>query len=275
MGAACGSDSSTSATTAAVAAATNAPTTTAAPTTLAPTTVVATEAPTTVPAATGEVVVFAGSSLTEAFNEMATAFKVDNPDATVTFNFAGSGDLVTQITQGAPADIFVSADDSNMKKLIDAGEAVGEPVDIAKNTTQIIVEPGNPKGVTGVADLAKPDLIVVLCADTVPCGKSAATVLKNAGVTVTPASFEDKVKGVVTKVTAGEADAGIVYVTDVMAAGNAAAGVDVPADINVINNYPMALTKESPNPTTAKAFMDFVASDAGQAILAKYGFLAP
>lgn len=274
VGVSCGDDSNSSGITVAVAAPTEAPTTLA-PTTVAPTTVAATEAATTVPAATGDVVVFAGSSLTEAFNEMATAFKVDNPDANVTFNFAGSGDLVTQITQGAPADVFVSADDSNMTKLSDAGETVGDPVSIAKNTMQIIVEPGNPKGVTGVADLAKPDLIVVLCAETVPCGKSAATVLSNAGVTVTPASLEDKVKGVVTKVTAGEADAGIVYVTDVNAAGDTAAGVDIPADINVINNYPMVLTKESPNPTSAKAFMDFVSSDAGQAILAKYGFLAP
>ena len=171
--------------------------------------------------------------------------------------------------------MFVSADDSNMTKLSDAGEAAGEPVNIAKNTMQIIVEPGNPKAVTGVADLAKPDLIVVLCADTVPCGKSAAKVLENAAVTVTPASLEDKVKGVVTKVTAGEADAGIVYVSDVMAAGDTAAGVEIPADINVINNYPMVLTKESPNPAASKAFMDFVVSEAGQAILAKYGFLAP
>ena len=121
-------------------------------------------------------------------------------------------------------------------------------MDIAKNTMEIIVEKGNPRAITGVADLAKPDLIVVLCADTVPCGKSAAKVLENAAVTVTPASLEDKVKGVVTKVSAGEADAGIVYVTDVMAAGDSAAGVEIPADINVINNYPMVLTKESPNP---------------------------
>ncbi len=206
---------------------------------------------------------------------MGTAFKVDNPDANVTFNFGGSGDLVTQITEGAPADIFASADDSNMTKLSDAGEAVGEPVSIAKNTMEIIVENGNPKAITGVADLATPDLIVVLCAESVPCGKSAAKVLENAGVTVTPASLEDKVKGVVTKVSAGEADAGIVYVTDVMAAGDAATGVEITADINVINNYPMVLTKESPNPEAAKAFMGFVASDAGKAILAKYGFLAP
>jgi molybdate transport system substrate-binding protein len=232
-------------------------------------------AATTVPAVSGDVVVFAGSSLTEAFNEAATAFKVDNPNANVTFNFAGSGDLVTQISQGAPADAFVSADDSNMKKLTDAGEAVGDPVSIAKNTMEIIVEKGNPKAVTGVADLAKPDLIVVLCAETVPCGKNAAAVLKNARVTAAPKSLEDKVKGVVTKVAAGEADAGIVFVTDVNAAKSTADGVAIPADINVISNYPMVLTKESTNPDAAKAFMAFVASDAGQAILAKYGFLAP
>jgi molybdate transport system substrate-binding protein len=226
-------------------------------------------------AATGDVVVFAASSLTEAFNEMGTAFQDANPDANVTFNFAGSGDLVTQIGQGAPADIFVSADDSNMKKLTDAGEAAGDPVSIAKNTFQVIVEKGNPKGITGVADLAEPDLIVVLCADTVPCGKGAAKVLENASVTVTPKSYEDKVKGVVTKVTTGEADAGIVFVTDVKAAGDSAAGVDIPADINVISNYPIVITKEATNAAGAQAFIDFVASPPGQAILAKYGFLAP
>ncbi len=226
-------------------------------------------------AASGDIVVFAASSLTEAFTEIGAAFKVDNPDVNVTFNFAGSGDLVTQIGQGAPADIFASADDSNMTKLSDAGESAGEPVSIAKNTMEIIVEKGNPKAVTGVADLAKSDLIVVLCADTVPCGKSAAAVLKNAGVTAAPKSLEDKVKGVVTKVTAGEADAGIVYVSDVKAAGDAAEGVEIPADINVTNNYPMVVTKEATNAAGAQAFIDFVAGDAGQAILAKFGFLAP
>ena len=253
LGASCGSDS----------------------TTAAPTTVAATEAPTTVPAAKGDVVVFAASSLTEAFTEMATAFKTDNPDANVTFNFAGSGDLVTQVTQGAPADVFVSADDTNMKKLTDAGENAGNPVAIARNSMEILVEKGNPKAIATVADLAKPDTIVVLCAANVPCGKNAAAVLANAGVTVTPASLEDKVKGVVTKVSAGEADAGIVYVTDVNSAGDTAEGVKIPDDINVIISYPMVVTKEATNPEAAQAFIDFVASDAGQAILAKYGFLAP
>lgn len=233
------------------------------------------ERPATVPTVSGDIVVFAASSLTESFTEIADAFKVDNPDANVVFTFAGSGDLVTQIGEGAPADVFASADESNMTKLREAGEAAGDPVSIAKNTMEIIVEKGNPQAITGVADLAKPDLLVVLCADTVPCGKSAAAVLKNAAVTVTPVSLEDKVKGVVTKVTAGEADAGVVYVSDVKAAGDTAEGVEIPADINVINNYPIVVTKQATNTVGAQAFIDFVASDAGQAIIANYGFLAP
>jgi molybdate transport system substrate-binding protein len=266
VGTSCGSDSQSGATTVAVAAPTDAPTTSVARVTVAPTTVVP---------ANGDVVVFAASSLTEAFTEMGTAFKTDNPDANVTFNFAGSGDLVTQITQGAPADVFVSADDTNMTKLTDASENAGDPLSIARNSMEILVEKGNPKAITAVADLAKPDTIVVLCAESVPCGKNAAAVLANAGVTVTPASLEDKVKGVVTKISAGEADAGIVFVTDVNSAGNGAEGVKIPDDINVISNYPIVVTKEAPNPEAAQAFINFVASAAGQAILAKYGFLGP
>jgi molybdate transport system substrate-binding protein len=223
--------------------------------------------------ATGTVTVFAASSLTEAFTAMGEAFQVENPAAVVTFNFAGSGDLVTQINEGAPADVFASADDANMTKLTDAGGNAGAPVVIARNTFEIIVGPGNPKGITGLADLAEPDLIVVLCADTVPCGKGAATVLANAGVTVTPKSFEEKVKGVVTKVTAGEADAGIVFSTDVVAARDAAEGVAIADDVNVISNYPIVVTQNAPNAVAARAFVDFVAAAAGQAILAKYGFL--
>ena len=224
-------------------------------------------------AVAGSVVVFAASSLTEAFTAIGAAFQVANTEATVTFNFAGSSDLVTQINEGAPADVYASADDSNMAKLTEAGGNATEPVVAARNTFEIIVAPGNPKGIAGVADLADPDLIVVLCGDTVPCGTGAAEVLANAGVTVTPKSFEEKVKGVVTKVTVGEADAGIVFVTDVIAAGDAAAGVPIPADVNAISSYPIVVTKEAPNAAAAQAFVDFVAGAEGQAILAKYGFL--
>jgi len=224
-------------------------------------------------AVAGSVVVFAASSLTEAFTAIGAAFQVANPEATVTFNFAGSSDLVNQINEGAPADVYASADDSNMAKLTEAGGNATEPVVAARNTFEIIVAPGNPKGIAGVADLADPDLIVVLCGDTVPCGTGAAEVLANAGVTVTPKSFEEKVKGVVTKVTVGEADAGIVFLTDVIAAGDAAAGVPIPADVNAISSYPIVVTKEAPNAAAAQAFVDFVAGAEGQAILAKYGFL--
>ena len=218
---------------------------------------------------------FAASSLTQAFTEIGAAFEADNPNTSVIFTFAGSGDLVTQIAEGAPADVFVSADETTMKKLMDAGENAGEPVSIARNRMEIVIEKGNPKGIEGVADLAKPGLIVVLCADTVPCGKNAAAVLANAAVNVTPQSFEDKVKGVVTKVSAGEADAGIVFVTDVQTASEAADGVEIPDDINVINEYPVVVTKEASNPEAAQAFIDYVGGNSGQAILARYGFLAP
>ena len=146
---------------------------------------------------------------------------------------------------------------------------------IAKNTFEIIVENGNPRGIAAVADLANPELVVVLCAETVPCGNGAAKILKNSNVTVTPKSLEDKVKGVVAKVTTGEADAGIVFVTDVKAAGDKASGVEIPTDVNVVTNYPMAVTKEAANAALARVFIDFVSASQGQAILAKYGFLAP
>jgi molybdate transport system substrate-binding protein len=271
--ASCGSDSNSTATTPT----TIAPTTTAVPTTTsaATTDVPTTEAPTTLPPASGDVTVFAASSLTAAFTEIGDAFMAQNPDAKVTFNFAASSDLVTQIGQGAPADVFASADQSNMKKLTDAGDNATEPVVFATNLLEIIVGPSNPKGITGVADLANANLAVVMCAPEVPCGKYAAQILESAGVTVTPKSLEENVKAVVTKVTLGEADAGIVYETDVTAAGDKAAGVKIPADINVLAEYPIAVTKEAPNAGAAQAFVDFVASDAGQAILASYGFLAP
>lgn len=221
------------------------------------------------------ITVFAASSLTEAFTEIGTSFEQANPDVTVRFSFGGSGELATQIDQGAPADVFSSADDINMARLVDAGNATGTPVVVARNSMEIIVEAGNQKGIATVADLAAPDLVVVLCATTAPCGKLAATVLKTAGVTVVPKSLESSVKAVVTKVTTGEADAGIVFVTDVLAAGSKAAGVAIPSDQNVVTHYPMVVTKQTTNAAGASSFVAYVAGPQGQAILAKYGFLAP
>ena len=223
----------------------------------------------------GSVTVFAAASLTAAFSEIGDAFMTENPEAEIVFNFAASSELVTQIGEGAPADVFASADQNNMTKLTDAGGNAGGPVLFARNLLQIIVGPGNPTGITGVADLANEDLIVVTCAPEVPCGKYAAEIFANAGVAVTPKSLEENVKAVVSKVTLGEADAGIVYQTDVIAAGADAAGVEIPEDINVVAEYPVAVTKDASNPDGAQAFIDFVRSEQGQQILDSYGFLAP
>ena len=223
----------------------------------------------------GDILVFAAASLTAAFTELGDAFMVEHPDANVTFNFASSSDLVTQIGEGAPADVYASADLSNMAKLTDAGNNATEPVVFATNLLSIIVAPGNPKGITGVTDLTNEDLIVVVCASEVPCGKYAAQIFENAGVTVTPKSLEENVKAVVSKVTLGEADAGIVYETDVLAAGDDADAVAIPAAINVLAQYPIAVTRGAANAAGAQAFIDFVVSEQGQMILSSYGFHAP
>ena len=227
------------------------------------------------PKVSGSITVFAAASLTESFGKLGEAFQKAYPDAKVTFSFAASSALVQQINEGAPADVFASADAANMKKLTDAANAHGEPEVFATNKLEIITEQGNPTGITGVADLADPDLIVVTCGPEVPIGRYSAEVFQKAGVTVTPKSYEADVKAVVNKVTLGEADAGIVYATDVKAAGDKAAGVAIPDDINIIATYPIAVTKASKNVAVAEAFLAFVLSDEGQDILGDAGFTAP
>jgi molybdate transport system substrate-binding protein len=224
---------------------------------------------------TGTVTVFAAASLTAAFEEAAEAFEAANPDAEVKLNFAASSALAQQIDEGAPADVFASADEANMTKAVDAGDIAREPKIFATNDLQIIVEPGNPEGITGVADLAKPGVIYVTAAPEVPIGTYAAQVLEKAGVTVTPSSLEADVKAVVTKVTSGEADAGIVYATDVTAAGAKAEGVDIPAELDVEATYPVAVTREAANPEAAAAWIAFLTGSEGRAILAEHGFGAP
>ncbi len=227
----------------------------------------------------GDLTVFAAASLTEAFTEIGDAFMAANPDVTVSLSFAASSELVTQIGQGAPADVFASADLANMTKLTDAGlvgtEVADGPVVFARNLSEIIVEPGNPLGIAGVADLADPEVVLVTCAPEVPCGSYAAQIFAKAGVEVTPDSFEENVKGVVTKVTLGEADAGIAYATDVLAAGDQAAGVRIRAELNVVAEYPIALVADAGNAVTGRAFVDFVMGADGQRILADYGFTSP
>ena len=227
------------------------------------------------PAVSGDITVFAAASLTAAYTDIGDAFMTEYPDSKVTFNFASSSDLVTQINEGAPADVFASADQSNMTKLTDVGGNAGEPTVFATNSLQIIVEPGNPKGITGVSDLANSDVLYVTCAPDVPIGKYAEQVLAAAGVTATPVSLEENVKGIVTKVTLGEADAGIVYKTDVIAAGDKAEGIEIHADVNVTATYPVVATKQAPNAAGAQTFVDFVLGDQAQMILAGYGFTTP
>jgi len=223
-------------------------------------------------AAPAELKVFAAASLTAAFTELGRQYAAANGGDTVTFNFAGSQALATQIQQGAPADVFASADTTSMDKVKDL---VGTPQSFASNLLQIVVEKGNPKGVKTLDDLAGPDLKVVLAAEEVPAGRYARQILDKAGVSVTPVSQEDNVKAVVTKVSLGEADAGIVYVTDVTAGGNKVEGVDIPHGQNVTATYPIATVTAGKDQLGAQAFMDLVLSDEGQQVLRRYGFRPP
>lgn len=225
--------------------------------------------------ATTTLQVSAAASLTGAFTEIEKAFELANPDVDVVLNLASSSDLVTQIIEGAPVDVFASADTKNMDEVAEADLIDGDPRVFATNSLRIIVAPGNPLDITSLADLARPGLVYVTCDPNVPIGRYAQEVLDSAGVDVTPASFEESVKGIVAKVTAGEADAGIVYTTDVLAAGDRAEGVDIPADLNVSARYPIAAMKSADSSAAARRFVDFVDSSAGAAILIRFGFGAP
>jgi molybdate transport system substrate-binding protein len=223
----------------------------------------------------GQLVVFAATSLTDAFAKIGAQFEKANPGVTVKFNYDGSSTLATQITQGAPADVFASAAPANMTTVTDAGDATGTPQIFTRNTAEIMVEKGNPEHIESVKDLADDKIKVAVCAPEVPCGALAQEVFKNAGVTVKPVSEETNVGGVVTKVTLGEVDAGIVYVTDVKENESKASGVTIPADQNSITDYPIAQIKHAPNATAAKAFISYVLGPDGQKVLASFGFMPP
>src|SRR5437868_544413 len=182
----------------------------------------------------GAITVFAASSLNAAFTTLGADFEKSHPGTMVRFSFAGSSSLAAQIQQGALGDVFASADQPNMQKVIQAGLTSQMPIVIARNDLEIVVAKGNPKHVEALADLARSGLVVVLCAPAVPCGHYAAQTLQKAGVSVKPASQEADVKSVLSKVALGEADAGLVYVTDVKSAGNAVEGVAIPAVLNVV-----------------------------------------
>jgi len=224
------------------------------------------------PAPAGTLTVFAAASLQATFTQIGTIFQTENPGSTVTFNFAGSSDLVTQLTAGAPADVFASADTNNMTKATTANLVSGTPVNFATSILTIVTPPGNPAGVTSFADLAKPGLNVVVCAPQVPCGAATATVETNTGVTLTPVSEENSVTDVLGKVTSGQVDAGLVYVTDAKNAGDKVTEVTFPEAAVVMNVYPIATLTAATQPALATKFVDLVVGPEGQQVLAAAGF---
>ncbi|CAN5870651.1 molybdate ABC transporter substrate-binding protein [soil metagenome] len=229
----------------------------------------------TATATTGEVTVFAAASLTDAFTEIGDAVEAAHPELEVTFNFAGSQQLATQIAQGAPADVFASADQRQVDLVVAAGLADGDPAVFAHNRLEIVVEPGNPRDIATLGDLARDDVTVVVAAEQAPAGRYARTALGRAGVTLSPASLETDVRGVLTKVALGEADAGIVYASDVVAAGDRVDGVAIPDDRNVVATYPISLISGAPNLDAGRLFIAAVRSEAGRATLERHGFGAP
>lgn len=219
--------------------------------------------------------VFAAASLKGTFTELGRQFESAHAGTSVRFNFTGSSDLVAQLQQGAPADVFASADEKNMAKLTADGLTAAEPVLFASNTLMIAVPPNNPGAVTGMADLARTDLTVVVCAPEVPCGSAAAAVEKAAGIDIRPASEEASVADVLNRVMAGEADAGLVYVTDVASAGGTVVGIDIPEADTSVNRYPIAPLAASPQGSLAQDFIDLVTGPQGQEVLGDAGFGAP
>ena len=222
----------------------------------------------------GDLTVFGAASLTEAFEDVQKTLESSAPDLNLTYSFAGSQDLVQQIREGAPADVFASADEKNMQELVDDG-LVENPEVFARNELAIAVEPGNPKGIKGLEDLSRSDVTVVLADPSVPVGSYSQQVLDEAGVTVKPASLELDVKATLAKVTSGEADAAIVYQTDVESSGGKADAVDLPDDQNAIATYPIAVVKGSGNKAAARAYVDEIISGSGQDALKAKGFLPP
>ncbi|MEX5719334.1 molybdate ABC transporter substrate-binding protein [Geodermatophilus maliterrae] len=224
---------------------------------------------------TGTLTVFAAASLTDVFTDLGQRLERANPDLTVQFNFAGSSALATQLTQGAPADVFASANGAQMDVVTDAGLADGDPTVFTANVLQIAVPAGNPAGVTGLADLGREELTVAVCAPEVPCGAAAEDVFTAAGVTPRPDTQEEDVRAALTKVELGEVDAALVYATDVVAAGDAVEGIAVPEAEDAVNDYLLCTLAAAPDPEAARAFVDLVLSEEGQQALEAAGFRAP
>ncbi len=226
-------------------------------------------------AITGEVTVFAAASLKSTFTELGARFENDHPGTKVTFNFAGSSDLVAQLAQGAPADVLASADTTTMTRALDDGLVAGVPADFATNTLTIVTPPGNPAGIASFADLADSAVQVVVCAPQVPCGAATEKVENATGVTLTPVSEESGVTDVLGKITSGQADAGLVYVTDAASAGDRVTAIPFPESSDAVNTYPIATLTEATNPSAAQTFVGLVTGPQGREVLSAAGFGTP
>ena len=227
---------------------------------------------------TGRVTVFAAASLTDTFTALADQLEAAHPGLDVVLSFGGSSGLAQQVVAGAPADVLATASTATMDTAtMDtvSGDVAGPPVVFARNRLQVVVPAGNPGQVAGLADLAGPKLRVALCAPQVPCGAAAGTAFARAGVTPAPDTLEQDVRAVLIKVRLGEADAGVVYRTDVLAAGDTVEGIDLPDEDQVAGDYPIAVLTDAPNPVAAQAFVDLVLSDAGRKVLRDVGFEVP
>ncbi|WP_217143580.1 molybdate ABC transporter substrate-binding protein [Streptomyces sp. AC627_RSS907] len=223
----------------------------------------------------GQVTVFAAASLKESFTALGETFERRHPGARVTFNFAGSDSLAASITSGAPADVFASASPKTMTTVTDAGAAAGTPSTFVRNQLEIATLPGNPEGISSLEDLTASGLKVVLCDRTVPCGAAAQKALEAGGLRLSPVSYEQDVKAALTKLELKEADAAVVYRTDVKAAGDKVAGVEFPESAKAVNDYPITLLEEAPNADAGKAFIELVKSPEGQKVLTGAGFRTP
>lgn len=226
-------------------------------------------------AVSGDLTVFAAASLTGSFTTIGKDFEKAHPGTRVTFSFAGSSALATQINQGARADVFASAAPANMRTVTDAGNAAGTPTTFVRNQLVIAVPKGNPKHLTGPADLTEPGVTVAECAPAVPCGAAAQTALAAAGVTLKPVTLEQDVKSALSKVRLGEVDAALVYRTDVRAASSTVEGVEFPESAKAVNDYPIVVLKSSANKPAATAFVRYVLSGKGRTVLTAAGFQAP
>lgn len=224
---------------------------------------------------TGDVTVLAAASLTGAFATLAEEFERRHDGARVRLSFAASSELATQVTQGAPADVFASASLQTMRPVVEAGDVEARPVVFARNRLEIAVPAGNPAGVTGLADFARPELKIALCAEQVPCGAAAQQVFDAAGVTPRPDTLEEDVRATLTKVTLGEVDAALVYRTDVLSADGDVEGIDFPESAGAANDYPIAVVRDPPNRPAARAWVGLVLGPAGARVLRDAGFEIP